>query len=160
MRGAVGRRRHPVRAAEARGERADALQADGRADVGDRPIGVPQQRRRALEPAREQVLVRRLSERAPELATEVRRREVRRACERGHVERLAVAGVDDVARAQEVPCWWNGRVHRVADATRYSIASAGAGTGPASPACAAAGTPARRSTAPTTAAATANRAPT
>ena len=67
----------PIRAAEARRERADALQADRGADLGDVAVGVPQQRRGPLEPAREQVLVRRLAERAPELAAEVRGGEVR-----------------------------------------------------------------------------------
>ena len=61
------------------------------------------QRRGPLEPAREQVLVRRLAERAPELAAEVGDREVRRPRERLDVEALAVAGVDQVLRAQQVP---------------------------------------------------------
>ena len=72
VRRAVGGRGHAVDAAEARGERADAAQADVEADVGDRPVGVAQQRGRPLHPAGQQVLVRRLAERAPELAAEVR----------------------------------------------------------------------------------------
>ena len=51
MRGSVGRRREPERPPEARRERADAAEADGEADVGGRPVGVPQERRRALEAA-------------------------------------------------------------------------------------------------------------
>ncbi len=78
---AVGGRRHPEHPPEARRERADALQPDREADVGDRAVGRPQQRGRALEPARQQVLVRRLTERAPELTAEVRRRQAGRARE-------------------------------------------------------------------------------
>ncbi|HEY8629134.1 MAG TPA: hypothetical protein VIL73_01150 [Gaiellaceae bacterium] len=66
-------------------------------------IGVAQQRSCALEPAGEEVLVRRLAEGAPELAAEVRRREPRSACEGRHVERVPVAGVDQVLGAEEVP---------------------------------------------------------
>ena len=44
-----------------------------------------------------------LAEGTAELAAEVRGREVRGAGERPHVERLAVAGVDEVLRPQEVP---------------------------------------------------------
>ena len=47
--------------------------------------------------------MRRLAEGAAELAAEVRGGEVRGAGERGHVERLAVARVDRVLRAQQVP---------------------------------------------------------
>ena len=61
------------------------------------------QRGGALESAREQVLVRRLAERLAELPAEVRGGEVRGARERGHVERLAVAGVDQILRAEEMP---------------------------------------------------------
>src|SRR4051794_6304740 len=80
---AVGRGRAAVRPAEARGEAADAAETDGEADVRDAAVGGAQQLRGALEPAREQVLVRRLAERPPELAAEVRRREPRGAGERG-----------------------------------------------------------------------------
>ena len=59
-----------------------------------RAVGVAQQRGGALEAAGEEVLVRRLAERAPELAAEVRGRQVRGAGERRHVERLAIARVD------------------------------------------------------------------
>ena len=72
------------------------------ADLGDRAVGRPQQRRGALEPAGQQVGVRRLAERAPELAAEVRAREAGGA---GHVvdaERLEVAGVGEVLGAQQV----------------------------------------------------------
>jgi hypothetical protein len=52
--------------------------------------------------------VRRLAEGTAELAAEVRGREMRRAGERVDVEGLAVAGVDEVFRAQEVPRRMNG----------------------------------------------------
>jgi hypothetical protein len=47
--------------------------------------------------------VRGLAKGSAELATEVRWREMRGAGERGNVERLAIAGVDEVLRAEEVP---------------------------------------------------------
>jgi hypothetical protein len=55
--------------------------------------------------------VRCLTEGPSELAAEVRRREAGSACEHRHVERLPVAGVDQVLGAQEVACWRN--VHRL-----------------------------------------------
>ena len=103
-RGAVGGRRDPERAREAGRERADALQADREADVGDRAVGGAQQRGGALEPPGQQVRVRRLAERAPELAAEVRAREARRAREVVDVERLEVAGVGEVLGAQQMAC--------------------------------------------------------
>ena len=78
------------------------LQADREADVGDRAVGGAQQRRGALEPAGQQVGVRRLAEGAPELAAEVGAREAGGA---GHVldaERLGVAGVGQVPGAQQM----------------------------------------------------------
>jgi hypothetical protein len=57
--------------------------------------------------------VRRLAEGPAELPAEVRGREVRGTGECGHVERLAVAGIDEVLRAEEVPCRMDGR-HRLA----------------------------------------------
>jgi hypothetical protein len=66
-------------------------------------IGLPQEGRRTLQSARQEVLVRGLAERPAELAAEVRRREVRGAGERGHVERLAVSGVDEILRPKKVP---------------------------------------------------------
>ena len=75
---------------------------DGEADVRDRAVGHPQERGRALEPPVEEVPVRRLAELAAELAAEVRGRELRRAREGLHVERLAVARVDEVLRAEEM----------------------------------------------------------
>ena len=52
--------------------------------------------------------MRRLAELAAELAAEVRGRELRRAREGLHVERLAVARVDEVLRAQEMACGMRG----------------------------------------------------
>ena len=87
---------------EAGGERADALQADAEADVGDRAVGHAQQRGGALEPAGQQVLVRRLAERAAELAAEVRAREAGGAGHVVDVERLEEARVGEVASAEQV----------------------------------------------------------
>ena len=72
------------------------------ADVRDRAVGDAQQRRRALEPARQQVRVRRLAEGAPELAAEVRAREAGRAGQVVDAERLEVARVGEVPGAQQV----------------------------------------------------------
>ena len=102
MRGPIGSGRAAVRAREARRERAEAAEPDVDADLRDRVIRGPQQGRRTLEPAREQVLVRRRAERAPELAAEVRRRQLRGAGERRNVERIAVARVDEILRSQQV----------------------------------------------------------
>jgi hypothetical protein len=100
VRGPIRSRRQNERPAEARRERPDAAQTDGEADVRDRAVGVPQQGRCALQPARREVLMRRLAERPAELAAEVRRREVSGASEHRHVERIAVAGVDQVLCAE------------------------------------------------------------
>ena len=89
------------------------LQPDGEADVRDRAIGVAQQRRRAFQPAGQQVLMRRLAEGATELAAEVRLREARSARELRHIERLAVARVGEVLRAQQMPRRMRGS-HRTA----------------------------------------------
>jgi RimJ/RimL family protein N-acetyltransferase len=59
--------------------------------------------------------MRRLAERSTKLAAEVRGGEVRGPGERVHVERLAVAGVDQILRAQEMP-------HRVDERHPTSIA--------------------------------------
>src|SRR5262249_42494225 len=63
--------RRAVHPCEAGRDRADALQADREADVGDRVVCRAQQRCRALEPPGEKVRVRRLAERAAKLAAEV-----------------------------------------------------------------------------------------
>ena len=67
-----------------------------------RPVGAAQQRRGALEAAGEQVLVRCLAEGAAELAAEVRGGEMRGARERGDVERLPVAGIDEILGAEQM----------------------------------------------------------
>ena len=76
-----------------------------------RAVGVAQQLRGALEPASQEVLVRRLAEGAAELAAEVRGREACGAGECGDVERLAVAGVDQILGAEQVTRWWYRRDH-------------------------------------------------
>src|SRR5262245_31631329 len=99
---AVGLRRDAVGTREAGRERADAAQTDGEADVGDRAVGGAQQRRGALEPAGQEVLVRRLAERTAELAAEVRAREAGAAREVVDVQRLEVPGVGQVLGAEQV----------------------------------------------------------
>src|SRR5215211_5974800 len=103
MRGAVGGRREAERPPEAGGEGAEAPQADGEADLRYGLVGGAQQRSRALEPACEQVLVRRLAEGAAELAAEVRGREPCSTRKHRHVERLPVAAVGEVLCAEQVP---------------------------------------------------------
>jgi hypothetical protein len=56
----------------------------------------------ALDPAREQVLVRRLPKGALEAAAEVRGRRVCALRKRGDVKGLRVVRVDEVARAEKV----------------------------------------------------------
>src|SRR5260221_4682811 len=102
--GSVGRRRLTIGAAEARRKRADALQSDGEADLGDRVVGGSQQRRRPLEPPRQQVGVWRLAEGAAELAAEVCARETGGAGKVVDAHPFEVAGVGKVLGAQEMPC--------------------------------------------------------
>jgi len=102
MRGPVRGRREAVGTAEARGEGADASEPDCEADLDDRAVGVAQQRGGAFEPAGQQVLMRGLAEDAPELTAEVGGRKMRCAGKRRHVERVLVAGVDEVLRTKEV----------------------------------------------------------
>jgi hypothetical protein len=95
--------RHPVCALEARRKGADATKADTCADFRHRAVGAPQHRRSALEPAREQVRVRRLAESAPELAAEVTAREASGTSKIIDTQRLEVAGVREISCAQEMP---------------------------------------------------------
>ena len=103
--------RHAERATEARCERTDAREADVEADVRDRTVGVAKQLGGALEPSREEVLVRRLAERPPELSAEVCGREASCARECRHIERLSIAGVDQVLGAEQVAGRRDGRDH-------------------------------------------------
>jgi hypothetical protein len=104
---AIGRRGLAVGPGEARRERADALQADREADLHDRAVGRAKQRGCPLQPARQQVRVRRLAECAPELATEVRAREPGGAGEIVDIERLRVRRIDEVAGSQQVTLRWD-----------------------------------------------------
>ena len=78
------------------------LQPDREADLRDRVVGHPQQRGGALEPAGQQIRVRRLAERAPELAAEVGPRQAGRAREVVDIEGLEVARVGQVLGAQQM----------------------------------------------------------
>ena len=69
--GAVGGRRQPVHPGEARGEGPDALQADHHADVGDRPVGVAQQRRGPFQAPCLQIRARGFAERPGEHPAEM-----------------------------------------------------------------------------------------
>ena len=98
----IGGRREAEGAAEAGGEGADAPQADREADVGDRAVGVAQQRGGPLEAAGQQVGPGRLAEGFLELAAEVGAREAGRARHVVDAERLGVAGVGEVLGAEQV----------------------------------------------------------
>src|SRR3954454_2799840 len=63
---AVGARRHPDHAGERAAEGAQAREPDVEADLGDGPLGLAQQRHRALQPAPLQVAVGGLAERVLE----------------------------------------------------------------------------------------------
>src|SRR5262245_44914847 len=68
---AVGTGREPEHPREARRERAEALEADGEADVGDRAVRGSKQRCGPLEPSREEVGMRRDTEGALERLAEM-----------------------------------------------------------------------------------------
>jgi hypothetical protein len=103
--------------AEGGGERADAVEAHREADLRDLQVSGSQEVAGALEPAGQQVLVRRLPEGAPELSAEMAWRDVGGTCERLEVEWLGVAAVDDVAGAEQVAGEWI-RGHGLDDAER------------------------------------------
>ena len=80
----------------------EAGEADVEADLGDAAVGLAQQEHRPLDPAALQVAVRRLAERRPEGADEVRLGDdMRDAGQRRDVERLGVGAVHRVAGAEQ-----------------------------------------------------------
>src|SRR3954471_20225839 len=97
---AIGARRLADDVAERAAERAETGEADVEADLGDAPVGLAQEEHRALDPAALEVAVRRLAERRPERADEVRLRDVRDARQARHVERLRLGAAHRVAGAQ------------------------------------------------------------
>ena len=115
---AIVERCDAVHPSKARRERAEARQSDGHADLRDRAVGVAQQRRGPFESPGQEVLVRRLTERATEFAAEVRRRQRRGARHVGHGDRLEIARV----RRDPSPA---GDVGRAAAPWRQSRGSAG-----------------------------------
>src|ERR1700690_4121142 len=86
--------------AEGASECAEAVESDVEADLGYGTVGFAQQLHRTLHPAALQVAVWRLAKRRPELAAEVRRRDVSDTCKRRHVERLRERTVHHVASPQ------------------------------------------------------------
>src|SRR5262249_37508769 len=81
-------------------ERAQAVEADVEADVGDAAIGRPQQEHRALDAPALQVAVRRLAERRAKRSDEMRLRHVSDPREARDVERLRERAVHRIPRAQ------------------------------------------------------------
>src|SRR5436190_13574305 len=100
---AVLARRLPDDRPERPAERAEAREADVEGHVGHAPIGLAQQEHRALDAAALEVAVRRLAEGRAEGADEMRLRHVRELRERRDVERLRVAAIHGVARAEHAP---------------------------------------------------------
>ena len=98
----VGGGRYAECTREAGRERPDAGEADREADLGDGAVGLPEQRRGALEAAAQQVGVRRFPERTPELTAEVRPREPCGSREIVDREPLGIATVGEVLRAQQM----------------------------------------------------------
>lgn len=105
--GAIGGWRLPEGAAEAGRERADALQPDREADLGDRVVGGAQQAGGALEAPRQKVGVRRLAEGTPKLAAEMSAGEAGGASHVIDAKWFEVASVGKVPGAQEMPGRWD-----------------------------------------------------
>src|SRR3977135_104178 len=97
---AVRRGRLPDALAEGTSECAGAVESNVETDLGYGTVGLAQQLHRTLHPAALQVAVRRLAKGRPELATEVRRRDVSDTGERRHVKRLGKRTVHHVASSQ------------------------------------------------------------
>src|SRR5206468_6901391 len=100
--GAVGGRRSAEHPGEARRERAEALEADREADVGDRAVGRAQEGGGPLEAASEEVGVRRVAERPAELPAEMGAGETGGAGEVIDVERLEIASVGEILGPEEM----------------------------------------------------------
>jgi len=81
-------------------ERAEAVEADVEADVGDAAIRGTQQKHRALDAAALQIAVRRLAEGLAKPADEVRLRDARDLCEARDAQRLGKRPVHRIPRAQ------------------------------------------------------------
>src|SRR4051812_18243107 len=86
---------------EGAAEGPEAPEADVEADVGDAAVGLAQQEHRALDPAALEVAVGRLAERRAEGPDEVRLGDAGDPGQRGDVERLVVAAIHRVARAEQ-----------------------------------------------------------
>lgn len=76
-------------------------------DIGNRAICSPQERRGALQAPGEQISVRRVTERATELATEMGARQPGRAGHVVHTQRLEIAAVGGVLGAEQVTGRWD-----------------------------------------------------
>src|SRR3954451_7175298 len=99
---AIGSRALPHELREPRAEGTQRRAADRDADLSDGEVAATQQRLGALDAAGHQVAVGRLTVGAAELPGEVRRRHERSAGKGGHVERLVVVAIHQVARAAQV----------------------------------------------------------
>ena len=89
--------------AESAAERAEAVPAGLKRNLGDRRFGVAQQRRRALDAPREEIAVRRYAERLLERAREVSLRNVAHAGKSPDGPVLVRGRVYPVFRAQQSP---------------------------------------------------------
>lgn len=102
----VGGWRGAIGAGEARRERPDAPQTDRKADVADGVICAAQKRRGPLKSAGKQICVWGLAENATELAAEVSTGQAGDPRQIGYAQRLEVARVDEVPRAQQMTGRW------------------------------------------------------
>src|SRR5215207_7738755 len=99
--GVVARRLADERA-KCRAERAEAPEADLETHLGHGEAGAPQELLGALDPAAEEVLMRRLAEGLLEAADEVRPGRVRRAGKGWQVEFPRILAVHQILRAAEM----------------------------------------------------------
>jgi len=98
---AVIARRPTDEVAEARAERAEAREADQKADLGDGEVRGSQEGLRALDPASRQVRAGRFAIGRRERAGEVKSGVARFAGHRFEVERLRVFAIDEVASSPQ-----------------------------------------------------------
>src|SRR6202035_6087375 len=123
---AIYRRWLPHDPAERATERAEAVESDVEADLGEGPIRFAQQLHCTLDPPPLQVPMWRLAERRAKLAAEVRRRGVGHARERRDVERLREPAIHRVACPQHasVPVLDHTRHQQISFILAYRLAGA------------------------------------
>src|SRR5216117_1487717 len=94
--------REPHQRLESRAERAEAREPDEKADLGDREVRRAEELARSLDPARGEVVARRLSVCVAERAYEVIARVAGLARDRAHIQRLRKGPVHQVLRIAQM----------------------------------------------------------